>query len=183
MPVAEFAKYPNVKVVNINATIPIVNVTPQLYGYREGIKMTLSDILKCLMRRAIIHEVMPDGSTIRLTLKNFRDDNRALMKAEKKEKKTEEQPKVEESEVASQELSQKQEDRPVVFVTGMSLEGDVPAVDEQPDVLTTSASTSDEEVVIEAEQSNPAKVEEAAATVTTTRSTSTKRSSSKKRKK
>lgn len=178
MPVAEFAKYPNVKVVNINATIPIVNVTPQLYGYREGIKMTLSDILKCLMRRAIIHEVMPDGSTIRLTLKNFRDDNRALMKAEKNEKKTEEQPKVED---ATQELSQKQEDQPVVFVTGMSLEGDVPAVDEQPAVLTTSASTSDEEVVIEAEQSEPVKAEEA--TVTTTKSTSTKRSSSKKRKK
>ena len=180
MAVAEFAKYPNVKVVNINATIPIVNVTPQLYGYREGIKMTLSDILKCLMRRAIIHEVMPDGSTIRLTLKNFRDDNRALMKAEKNEKKTEEQPKVEDT---PQQLSQKQEDQPAVFVTGMGLEGDVPAVNEQPAVLTTSASTSDEEVVIEAEQSEPVKVEEATATVTTTKSTSTKRSSSKKRKK
>lgn len=178
MPVAEFAKYPNVKVVNINATIPIVNVTPQLYGYREGIKMTLSDILKCLMRRAIIHEVMPDGSTIRLTLKNFRDDNRALMKAEKKEKKTEEQPKVED---APQELSQKQDEQPAVFVTGMSLEGDVPAVEDQPAVLTTSASTSDEEVVIEAEQSEPVKVEEATATVTTTKSTSKK--SSKKKKK
>lgn len=180
MPVAEFAKYPNVKVVNINATIPIVNVTPQLYGYREGIKMTLSDILKCLMRRAIIHEVMPDGSTIRLTLKNFRDDNRALLKAEK-EKKTEEQPKVEETKVASQELSQKQDEQPAIFVTGMSLEGDVPAVEDQPAVLTTSASTSDEEVVIEAKQSEPVKVEEATATVTTTKSTSKK--SSKKKKK
>lgn len=176
MPIAEFAKYPNVKTVNINATIPIVNVTPPLYGYREGIKMTISDILKCLMRRAIIHEVMPDGTTIRLDLKNFRDDNRAAMKVEKKV--VEEEPKTEE--VAPQELSQNTEEQPAVFVTGMSLEGDVP-VDDQPAVLTTSASTSDEEVVIEAEHSEPIKVEEATATVTTTKSTSKK--SSKKRKK
>lgn len=179
MPIAEFAKYPNVKTVNINATIPIVNVTPPLYGYREGIKMTISDILKCLMRRAIIHEVMPDGTTIRLDLKNFRNDNRAAMKAEKEEK-TEEQPKVEKTEDASQELSQNTEEQPAVFVTGMSLEGDVP-VEDQPAVLTTSASTSDEEVVIEAEHSEPVKVEEATATVTTTKSTSKK--SSKKKKK
>ena len=96
MPIAEFAKYPNVKTVNINATIPIVNVTPPLYGYREGIKMTISDILKCLMRRAIIHEVMPDGTTIRLDLKNFRNDNRAAMKPKKEEKVAEEEPKIEE---------------------------------------------------------------------------------------
>lgn len=179
MPIAEFAKYPNVKTVNINATIPIVNVTPPLYGYREGIKMTISDILKCLMRRAIIHEVMPDGTTIRLDLKNFRNDNRAAMKPKKEEKVAEEEPKIEE--VAPQELSQNTEEQPVVFVTGMSLEGDVP-VEDQPAVLTTSASTSDEEVVIEAQSSEPVKAEEATATVTTTKSTS-KKSSSKKRKK
>ena len=177
MPIAEFAKYPNVKTVNINATIPIVNVTPPLYGYREGIKMTISDILKCLMRRAIIHEVMPDGTTIRLDLKNFRNDNRAAMKAEKKEEIVEEEPKTEE--VTPQELSQNTEDKPVVFVTGMSLEGDVP-VEDQPAVLTTSASTSDEEVVIEAQSSEPVKAEEATATVTTK---STSKKSSKKRKK
>lgn len=178
MPIAEFAKYPNVKTVNINATIPIVNVTPPLYGYREGIKMTISDILKCLMRRAIIHEVMPDGTTIRLDLKNFRDDNRAAMKVEKKEEIVEEEPKTEEA--APQELSQNTEEQPAVFVTGMSLEGDVP-VEDQPAVLTTTASTSDEEVVIEAEHSEPVKVEEATTTVTTTKSTSKK--SSKKKKK
>ena len=178
MPIAEFAKYPNVKTVNINATIPIVNVTPPLYGYREGIKMTISDILKCLMRRAIIHEVMPDGTTIRLDLKNFRNDNRAAMKPKKEEKVVEEEPKTEE--VAPQELSQNTEDKPVVFVTGMSLEGDAP-VEDQPAILTTSASTSDEEVVIEAQSSEPVKAEEATATVTTTKSTSKK--SSKKRKK
>lgn len=177
MPIAEFAKYPNVKTVNINATIPIVNVTPPLYGYREGIKMTISDILKCLMRRAIIHEVMPDGTTIRLDLKNFRDDNRAAMKPKEEEKVVEEEPKTEED--TSQELSQNTEEHPAVFVTGMSLEGDVP-VEDQPAVLTTSASTSDEEVVIEAEHSEPVKVEEPT-TVTTTKSTSKK--SSKKKKK
>lgn len=177
MPIAEFAKYPNVKTVNINATIPIVNVTPPLYGYREGIKMTISDILKCLMRRAIIHEVMPDGTTIRLDLKNFRDDNRAAMKPKEEEKVVEEEPKTEEA--APQELSQNTEEQSAVFVTGTSLEGDVPVDDHS--AVTTSASTSDEEVVIEAEHSEPVKVEESTATVTTTKSTSKK--SSKKKKK
>lgn len=76
---------PNTKIVNIKATIPIRDTTPPIYGVKTNVKMTHSDILKCLCRRAIVEEVLPDGSTIRLTTKNFRDDFSSAVKPAKKE--------------------------------------------------------------------------------------------------
>lgn len=71
---------PIVKTVNVNATIPIRNITPPMYGKYMNIKMTVSDILKCLCRRAIVEEVLSDGTTVRLNMKNFRDDHSTLVK-------------------------------------------------------------------------------------------------------
>ena len=71
---------PTIKTVNVNATIPIRDITPPMRGVYTNIKMTISDILKCLCRRAIVEEVLADGTTVRLTMKNFRDDNSHLMK-------------------------------------------------------------------------------------------------------
>ena len=170
MPIADFAKYPNVKVVNINATIPIVNVTPQLYGYRENVKMTISDILKCLMRRAIIHEVMPDGSTIRLDLKNFRDDNRAKMAPKEEEKK---------EEVSTQELSQTAEE-PAVFVTGMSVQTNEEPVTEP--VTETASNASDEEAeTIDLPTAESSEEPTEQPTATSTKTTTTTRRSTKKK--
>ena len=76
---------PNTKIVNIKATIPIRDTTPPIYGVKTNVKMTHSDILKCLCRRAIVEEVLPDGSTVRLTTKNFRDDFSSTVKPAKKE--------------------------------------------------------------------------------------------------
>lgn len=71
---------PNTKIVNIKATIPIRDTTPPIYGVKTNVKMTHSDILKCLCRRAIVEEVLPDGSTVRLNTKNFRDNLAASVK-------------------------------------------------------------------------------------------------------
>lgn len=71
---------PTIKTVNVNATIPIRDITPPMRGVYTNIKMTISDILKCLCRRAIVEEVLADGTTVRLTMKNFRDNNSYLMK-------------------------------------------------------------------------------------------------------
>lgn len=79
------------KTVNIKANIPVKNVTPPIYGVREGIKMTPSDILKCLCKRAIIDEVLSDGSTVRLTTKNFRDDFEGQLQASKQQAKKDEE--------------------------------------------------------------------------------------------
>lgn len=71
------------KIVNVNAPIPVKTTTPPIYGTRTNIKMTYSDILKCLCRRATIHQVLSDGSTVQLTTKNFRYDFEADLQAKK----------------------------------------------------------------------------------------------------
>lgn len=71
------------KIVNVNAPIPVKTTIPPIYGVRTGIKMTYSDILKCLCRRATIHQVLSDGSTVQLTTKNFRHDFEADLQAKK----------------------------------------------------------------------------------------------------
>lgn len=62
------------KKVNIKANIPVRDVTPPVYGIKTGIMMTMSDILKCLCKHAVIDEVLSDGTIIRLNTKNFRED-------------------------------------------------------------------------------------------------------------
>lgn len=64
-----------IKKVNIKASVPIKDFRPPIYGTCNGIEMTTGDILKCLCKRAIVDEVLPDGSTIRLDLKNYYTDN------------------------------------------------------------------------------------------------------------
>lgn len=86
---------PNTKIVNIKATIPIRDTTPPIYGVKTNVKMTHSDILKCLCRRAIVEEVLPDGSTVRLTTKNFRDNLAASVKPAKNPVIKKEEPKEE----------------------------------------------------------------------------------------
>ena len=75
------ASTPMIKTVNIKADIPIKNVDPPIYGVHKGIKMNPSNILKCLCRRAIVEEVLSDGSTVRLTTKNFREDFEGQLQA------------------------------------------------------------------------------------------------------
>ena len=91
---------PNTKIVNIKATIPIRDTTPPIYGVKTNVKMTHSDILKCLCRRAIVEEVLPDGSTVRLTTKNFRDDFASTAKVSNDVKKSE--PKMKDIDLAAQ---------------------------------------------------------------------------------
>ena len=64
-----------IKKVNIRASVPIKDFKPPIYGTCNGIEMTTGEILKCLCKRAIVDEVLPDGSTIRLDLKNYYTDN------------------------------------------------------------------------------------------------------------
>lgn len=70
------------KRVNVQARVAIRNTTPPIYGYHENIVMTTSDILKCLCKRAIVDEILPDGSLLRLNMKNYYLDNGAGLTAE-----------------------------------------------------------------------------------------------------
>lgn len=69
------------KRVNINAPIAIRNITPPIYGVCKNVIMSTGDILKCLCKRAIVDEILPDGSTIRLNMRNYYTDNGAGLDA------------------------------------------------------------------------------------------------------
>lgn len=64
-----------VKKVNIHAPIPIRDITPNLYGDYKNLMMSPANILKCLIHRAIVHEVLSDGTLVMLTQKNYNTNN------------------------------------------------------------------------------------------------------------
>lgn len=72
-----------VKKVNINAPIPIRTVTPNIYGKMEGVSMTPANILKCLIAKATVYEVLSDGSTCKLTFSNYNKVNKPIIKSTK----------------------------------------------------------------------------------------------------
>lgn len=63
------------KKVNIIAQIPIRTVYPPIYGTYKGVVMSPSVILKCIMHKAIVEEVLSNGETIRLNAKNYNTIN------------------------------------------------------------------------------------------------------------
>ena len=69
------------KRVNVTTTIPVRTITPPLSGTYKDIIMSTGDILKCISRRAIVDEILPNGMTIRLTIGNYYKDNGAGLDA------------------------------------------------------------------------------------------------------
>lgn len=66
---------PMTKIVNINARFPVKSIVPPIYGTLKNVEMSTSNILKCLIRHAIIEEVLPDGTIIPIDYKNYYTDN------------------------------------------------------------------------------------------------------------
>lgn len=73
--------YPKIKTVNVDARIPVNTVTPKISGYVAGISMTTADILKCIIRKALVDEILPNGKLLRLNMQNYYTDNRAGLEA------------------------------------------------------------------------------------------------------
>lgn len=69
------------KYVRVRTQVAVRNVNPPICGTYEGI-MTTGDILKCICKRAIVHEILPDGKTVRLNMSNYYIDNGAGLNAE-----------------------------------------------------------------------------------------------------
>lgn len=76
-----------VKKVNITAPIPIRTVFPNIYGKVDGVMMTPSNILKCLIARATVYEVLSDGSLCKLNYNNYNKVNKPLIKSTKPKEK------------------------------------------------------------------------------------------------
>ena len=69
------------KRVNVRATVAVRNTNPPIYGTYKNIIMSTGDILKCLTKRSVVEEILPDGSLIRLNFKNYYTDNGAGLDA------------------------------------------------------------------------------------------------------
>lgn len=187
------------KRVNVQARVAVRNTNPPVYGRHENIVMTTSDILKCLCRRAIVDEIMPDGSLVRLNMKNYYLDNGAGLTASNpvrivipKEKRVEkpvepkvEQPKVEETkeEVPEAPAVEETAEAQVVETTGpienevatQSVEESV-VVDEAECEQTLTAETTEETTEPTAEEANVEETE-SAPTASTAKKSSKKKSS------
>lgn len=187
------------KRVNVQAKVAVRNTNPPVYGRHDNIVMTTSDILKCLCRRAIVDEIMPDGSLVRLNMKNYYLDNGAGLTASNpvrivipKEKKVEKpvEPKVEES-VKVEETKEEVPEAPaveeaaeaqVVETTGpienevetQSIVEDNAVADEAECEQTLTAEMTEETTEPTAEEAN---VEETAPTASTAKKSSKKKSS------
>ena len=64
-----------VKLVNITSKVAIRTVTPKICGTHRNVLMSTGDILRCILMRAHVEEILSDGSTVILNLGNYNKDN------------------------------------------------------------------------------------------------------------
>lgn len=79
--VAQKGEYPLVKKVNIIPQRPISTVNPPIRSAVRRVHKPVEDIRKCLIGRAMVEEILPDGSTLRLDFSNYDKDNRPSKKS------------------------------------------------------------------------------------------------------
>ena len=60
-----------VKKVNVIAMIPVRTTYPPIYGTYKGVAMTPANILKCLLHKAKVEEILSDGSILPLDFHNY----------------------------------------------------------------------------------------------------------------
>ena len=65
----------NTKVVNIYPTSPITRINPPIRSVVRNVTKSYSEIRICLMNRATVEEVLPNGTTVRLGLHNYNKVN------------------------------------------------------------------------------------------------------------
>ena len=69
------AKVSTLKKVNVYAKRIVEGTTyPPLYGLYRGLMMSSKDIEKCLKAGAEVYEIISDGKTVKLDLKNYTEE-------------------------------------------------------------------------------------------------------------
>lgn len=63
------------KIVNIYPTWPITRLNPPIRSVVKNVTKSVEDIRICLVTRARVEEVLPDGSTVTLGFNNYNKDN------------------------------------------------------------------------------------------------------------
>ena len=64
------------KKVNVIARYHVRTLIPPMYGTYEGIMMSPANILKCLLHKAYVEEILEDGSTLELNMHNYNTVNK-----------------------------------------------------------------------------------------------------------
>ena len=185
------------KRVNIRTTMAVRNINPPICGTCNNVIMSTGDILKCLCRRAFVEEILPDGTTVRLNMKNYYTDNGAGDDATKKvevvkepevevipavEEPEEIIPAVEESVVEPE--AEVVEEEPVKEETIEEPEVEViPAVEEPEEVIPAAEESVEEHSTIEDDVVKAASVEESVEEVVVENKKPAKKTSNSKKKK
>lgn len=111
------------KRVNIRANVAVRNVNPPIHGTCNDVIMTTGDILKCLCKRAHVEEILPNGTTVTLNMKNYFTDNGAGLFVKKDKPVTEKKPEPKKAPEAPTEAQvvetadEKKEEKPEESVT------------------------------------------------------------------
>lgn len=114
------------KRVNIRANVAVRNVNPPIHGTCNDVIMTTGDILKCLCKRAHVEEILPNGTTVTLNMKNYFTDNGAGLFVKKDKPVIEKKPEPEKVDKAPEApekapvvetADEKKEDKPEESVT------------------------------------------------------------------
>jgi len=134
------------KLVNIYPQLgPITSVSPAIRTAVKCAKKSTSDIYKCLVARARVEEILPDGTTKQLTLYNYRDEEPVEEDAVVPE--TEpiiEEPTEQEPEVVEEPTQEEPEKEPEVTVVDIS---NGPQEDQKEGELESDEDNNDEDPV------------------------------------
>ena len=103
----------NSKKVNVYPVMPIFTVYPPITQKQEGVELPLGKIEKCLIARAKVEEIFPNGQTVRLNLRNY-DKELSPIYHKEEPKVDEPQPvKVEVEEDVVEDVKSEEEPQPV----------------------------------------------------------------------
>ena len=104
----------NSKKVNVYPVMPIFTVYPPITQKQEGVELPLGKIEKCLIARAKVEEIFPNGQTVRLNLRNYDKELSPIYHKEETIKEEEPQPvKVEVKEDIVEDVKSEEEPQPV----------------------------------------------------------------------
>lgn len=68
-------KFETTKLVNIYPTYPIVTITPPIRCPIKNVRKSIPEIRECIIKRAVVEEILEDGTVISLDFANYDKDN------------------------------------------------------------------------------------------------------------
>ena len=103
-------KFETTKLVNIYPTYPIVTITPPIRCPIKNVRKSIPEIRECIIKRAVVEEILEDGTVISLDFANYDKDNSKKETLEdlfkKEEKKEFVQPEYEEIQAPVEDIAE-----------------------------------------------------------------------------